>query len=357
MSEWLGDNLVHFLYSNPMQYSVLTKLLFKLPPETAHDLVLKILSLAPALVPEQTFHAPIQVGNVLWKNPIGLAAGLDKNGVAIEGFERVGFGALELGTVTLRPQLGNHRPRIWRYVEKQDLRNAMGFPNNGSDLFLQNIKSTKDKIKVPLGINIGKNKETSEEKSIDEYHQLLKKLSSTADYIVINVSSPNTPGLRSLQQADYLESLFQALAPERGLVPVDLYLKIAPDLSFEQIDHIVEICLKYKLTGIVATNTTSDHQLGAGGLSGNSLKNKASLVRNYLLGKKTNLEIIGVGGISQFDDLLTFWKNGGKVVQVYSAFVFQGPQLIQDIMHEINLLLKAYSVKSIAELLSKLKNS
>lgn len=317
-----------------MLYSILKPLLFSLPPEKAHNLTLELASLSPILGKlSGTALDPrlgVKVGQNKWSFPIGLAAGLDKNAEALDFFSHQGFGALECGTITLLPQDGNPLPRMFRYPEEESLRNAMGFPNQGLLKILYRVKNYDNSL--PLGANIGKNKDSSPEESIEELCVLFDTLQSEVDYFVINVSSPNTPGLRAMQERTYLSELFQLLNRSRTK---DLYLKIAPDLEESKIIELSELAAEYKLTGIIATNTTMMPERGVGGVSGVLLREKARLVRDTILKEELPLELIGVGGITEVDDLFEFWARGGKVAQVYTAYVYQGPALLKKMKREI----------------------
>lgn len=312
-----------------MLYPLIKPLLFSLDPETAHNFTLEIAKLGPVLgrisgkAADPRFK--VKVGKVDWTFPIGLAAGLDKNAEALPFFSAQGFGAIECGTVTLRPQAGNPRPRMFRYPEEQSLRNAMGFPNQGLLEIMPRLKSYQGA--TPLGVNIGKNKDTDAAESIEELSILFDTLHDCASYFVINVSSPNTPGLRALQEKSYLSELFSELNKNRN--GKDLYLKIAPDLAPEKIVELTHLAADFKLTGLIATNTTIMPERGMGGVSGVLLKEKSKSVRRIILNEKTNLELIAVGGISKPEDLFELWRDGGKVAQVYTSYVYQGPELLK----------------------------
>lgn len=327
-----------------MLYSLIKPVLFSLDPETAHNLTLDLARLCPTLgalsgsIPDDRLH--LKVGSTTWRSPLGLAAGLDKNADALAFFSNQGFGAIECGTITMRPQEGNPRPRMFRYPEEMSLRNAMGFPNKGLLSILPRLQSYRDSghlSHATLGANIGKNKDTSAEDSIEELNVVLETLLEHADYFVINVSSPNTPGLRALQEKTYLKELFSELNKTRG--NKDLYLKIAPDLEFEKIKELTELCREFKLTGLIATNTTIMPERGNGGVSGVLLSEKARKVREFILKDKGELELISVGGITTLKDVFDLWKNGGKAFQVYTAYVYQGPHLVKSFHHEITKFL------------------
>lgn len=334
-----------------MLYDMLKPLLFQLPAEQAHEMVLKLASLSPMLgklsgtVPDTRL--AIAVGSNRWTQPVGLAAGLDKNAEALPFFAAQGFGALECGTVTLKPQEGNPRPRMFRYPEEESLRNAMGFPNAGLLSIAGHLKQFERSL--PLGINIGKNKESSPEESIEELSVILATLEDEADYFVVNVSSPNTPGLRALQESSYLSALFTEL---KNTSKKDLYLKIAPDLEAAKVIELVKLAADFKLAGLIATNTTIIPERGVGGVSGKLLTQKAASIRQLILKQEAPLELIGVGGISNFDDVKNFWRDGGKAVQVYTAYVFQGPALLHRIQREMLVFLNKNELKNLEQFFS-----
>lgn len=320
-----------------MLYFLLKPFLFSLPAETAHDFVLKVAKLGPSLgrlsgIPLDS-RLKLKVGTVNWNFPVGLAAGLDKNAEALDFFSAQGFGAIECGTITLKPQMGNPRPRMHRYPEKKSLRNSMGFPNAGLLDILPRLSRYEGP--TPIGANIGKNKDSTPEESIEELALLYETLADNVDYFVINVSSPNTPGLRALQERTYLSELFTTLNECRKTNSKDLYLKIAPDLEKEKIIELTHLAHEFKLTGIIATNTTIMPELGAGGVSGEMLKAKARAVRQIILNEKLPIELISVGGISTSRDLFDLWMDGGKAAQIYSAYIFQGPALLKSIQKEL----------------------
>lgn len=340
-----------------MVYSLLKKLLFKLDAEDAHDITIEMMERFPLFSNLFNSHLDekliLKVGNCHWQSPVGLAAGLDKNARAYEFLSGLGFGAIEVGTVTPRPQAGNDRPRLFRYIEEESIRNCMGFNNLGSDFMLEQIKHLKPKrLGVPLGVNIGKNKLTPDEMAADDYAKLYQKFKIIADYIVINVSSPNTPGLRSHQTKQALEKIFQALGRKHG--EVDLYLKIAPDIEIEEIDTILNTASKFGLTGIIATNTTIMPERGVGGISGKLLYEKSRHIRKTCLNKMKEypkLEFIGVGGFSSYDDIVNYWRDGGRALQVYTAFIFQGPSLLASINQAILSDLAKYRLNNVQELI------
>lgn len=318
-----------------MLYPILKPLLFALDPETAHHLVLKVAALSPTLGRLSGFspddRMKLAVGNIQWSFPVGLAAGLDKNAEALDFFNHQGFGAIECGTVTLRAQEGNPRPRMFRYPSERSLRNAMGFPNEGLLKILSRLRSYEGP--TPIGVNLGKNKDSTPFESIEELTILFETLEDLAQYFVINVSSPNTPGLRALQEKSYLSELFTALNEVRN--GKDLYLKIAPDLLPEKIKELTHLASDFNLTGIIATNTTIMPERGMGGISGELLHQKSKEVRNLILSEKTNLELIAVGGINKPEHLFDLWRDGGKAAQVYTAYVYEGPELLKKFHSEL----------------------
>lgn len=318
-----------------MFYSFIKPLLFSLGPETAHNLTLEMAKLCPSLGKlsgtATDSRLSLKVGSLHWTFPIGLAAGLDKNAEALAFMSHQGFGAIECGTVTLKPQLGNPKPRMFRYPEEQSLRNAMGFPNQGLLEILPRLQNYQGP--TPLGVNIGKNKDTTPEESIEELSLLLETMEAAAQYFVINVSSPNTPGLRALQEKTYLSELFSELNKVRN--GKDLYLKIAPDLEEEKIVELTRLAHDFKLTGLIATNTTIMPERGMGGVSGVLLREKSRQVRKIILREKASLELIAVGGITEPKDLFELWQDGGKAAQVYTAYVFQGPDLLKKFHKEL----------------------
>ncbi|MBL6991180.1 MAG: quinone-dependent dihydroorotate dehydrogenase [Bacteriovoracaceae bacterium] len=288
-----------------------------------------------------------------WSFPVGVAAGLDKEAIALEFLSKIGFGAIEVGTVTPLPQPGNPKPRIFRYVEEKSIRNQMGFPNEGMEVIADRVEQFRQNC---IGVNLGKNKLTPDDQSFRDYLLLYKKFAPICDYLVINVSSPNTPGLRKLQSSEALKEILGALWEQRHIHKTKLFVKISPDLDKEQIADVVEVAKTFELSGIVATNTTIMEQKGPGGVSGALLYNKAFEVRKYLLDltrETKNLEIIGVGGFFNFDQIHEFWKQGGKFVQIYTSFIYQGPKILSDIQVGIDDLLKKQGASNLQELLSQ----
>ncbi len=334
-------------------YPLLRPALFSLDPETAHAVTLKLLKLTQqtglsGLTAAKNTDKPITVMGLEFKNPVGMAAGLDKNGDYIDALAALGFGFLEIGTVTPRPQDGNPKPRLFRLPEHQAIINRMGFNNLGVDHLIEQVKKTH--YKGVLGINIGKNFDTPIENATEDYLIGLRKSYAHASYITLNISSPNTKNLRQLQQGDEIKKLLESLKEEQGLLEkqqgryVPLVLKIAPDLDDEQITHIASLLLEFNIDGVIATNTTIErekvkqHPLGAetGGLSGAPVKEKSTYVvkalANELNGK---LPIIAAGGILSSADAQEKLAAGASLVQIYTGLIYQGAQLIEDILVDL----------------------
>ncbi len=352
-----------FDYDRKMNfYPQFKNMAFQLDPERAHECSLKILERFPGIFhlfpyrKREAYKYSLNRSGLNWPFPVGLAAGLDKDARAISFFENIGMGSIEVGTVTLLPQEGNPRPRMWRYPQETSLRNSMGFPNQGSQIILERIKKSKHQIN--LGVNIGKNKQTSKEQTSKEYAKLYSLFAPYADYLTINISSPNTPGLRDFQQGDLLKEILQEVQKERERFRTPLLLKIAPDLDETQVKQLIKTSQDFQLNGVIATNTTRISEYGEGGISGSLLYNKARDIRNLCLNEtkdNPDFSIVGVGGFENFEQILDFWKNGGAFVQVYTAFIYQGPQLLVDIEKKIDSLLLKSRCSSLEELLSNKK--
>jgi dihydroorotate dehydrogenase len=336
-------------------YPLVKPLLFQLDPEEAHHLTIRNLQLAGKLPFMLSFIAggklehPSLHRNFLgldFPNPVGLAAGLDKNGEVIDEIGALGFGFIEIGTITPKPQPGNDKPRLFRLVKDEALINRMGFNNIGADAAAQKLKRRKTDIIV--GANIGKNKITSNKDAIRDYEYCFKVLFEHAHYFVVNVSSPNTPGLRALQDKDALAAILNSLQDVNNSKPKTkpILLKIAPDLTDEQIEDVMMVVQQTKIQGIVATNTTiarahlsytpaEIEKFGAGGLSGKPLTARATEVikKIKLETRKLNLDItlMGVGGIMNVQDAEDKFNAGADLIQLYSGFIYRGPALIADI--------------------------
>ena len=346
-------------------YNLFKNVAFNLDAEFAHNQSISLLSKFPetlggmfTLKDEFNFNTSLKLndGNI-WSFPVGLAAGLDKNAEAIDFFTKIPFGCVEVGTVTPKPQQGNPKPRMFRLKEDESLLNRMGFNNQGADRVLAHIQSANRHGKV-LGVNLGKNKTTSQEMAPNDYKVLFEKFANIADYLVVNVSSPNTPGLRDLQNIESLRLIFEELSPLRVTNKVPLYLKISPDLSHDDLPGIIELAREFSLAGIIATNTTIRKDIGVGGISGKLLHEKAKGMRARLLGlleKGEHLEIIGVGGISCFEDLKEFWSQGGRVCQIYTSFIYQGPQILHHFSGELQKEMQRENITELSDYLELLK--
>ena len=332
-----------------MYKTVIRPLLFKFQPETIHRVVclfLKLPLLTKLLKQIYNFHSSVletKIAGLHFKNPIGLAAGFDKDAELLSQMTDLGFGFLEIGTITPKGQPGNEKPRLFRLPKDQALINRMGFNNSGVDYVRKNL--LKYKGNCIIGGNIGKNKITPNENAVDDYLLCFNRLNDVVDYFVVNVSSPNTPGLRQLQEAKSLEKILFKLQDINLSQKINkpIFLKISPDLSRDQLDDIIEVVLKTKIAGVIATNTTIDRknlktseeqikQLGDGGLSGKPIRHRSTEIIRYLA-KKSNraFPIIGVGGIHSPEDAMEKLKAGASLVQIYTGFIYEGPRLIKNI--------------------------
>lgn len=332
-------------------YSLLRPLLFSVDPETAHDLSLKALMAtknAAGLLYPKVPDKPVTAMGLTFKNPVGLAAGLDKNGDCLDGLAALGFGFLEIGTVTPRPQAGNPKPRLFRLPEHEAIINRMGFNNKGIDYLLERVKESA--YSGILGINIGKNADTPIENALDDYLIGLRKAYSVASYVTMNISSPNTKNLRQLQQGDDLKKLISAMKEEQLKLQnqygryVPLVLKIAPDLTPEEVQNIADLLMQFNIDGVIATNTTisrdkiAGHLLAneTGGLSGTPVKEMATeVVRLLSVELNGKLPIIAAGGIMSARDAQEKLVAGASLVQVYTGLIYKGASLISEIVSEI----------------------
>lgn len=336
-----------------MLYRVMRSLLFKMNPEKAHDLSIKQLKLTHGtlldlLYRQKVQHRPVQVMGLTFPNSLGLAAGLDKNAECIDAFGAMGFGHIEVGTVTPVGQPGNPSPRLFRVLEGEGIINRMGFNNDGVDNLIENVKNSN--FKGVIGINIGKNIHTPVEQGKQDYLLCMDKVYPYAGYIAVNISSPNTPGLRSLQYGEALDDLLDSLKTrqqelaEKHCKYVPVALKVAPDLSDEEIESIAQSLLKYKIDGLIATNTTLDramvkgmsHASEAGGLSGKPVQSKSTaVIAKFAQHLNGQIPIIGVGGIDSVIAAKEKINAGASLVQIYSGFIYQGPSLVKNIVNYI----------------------
>jgi dihydroorotate dehydrogenase len=321
-------------------YSLARPLLFALDPETAHNAALRFSGVAGLLAATPPA-CPVRVMGLDFPNPVGLAAGLDKHAEHVDALASLGFGFLELGGVTPRPQPGNPRPRLFRIPEAGAIINRYGLNSVGVDAFVANLRKTK----TVIGVNIGKNKDTPNEKAAEDYEECLEKLYPHVDYVTLNISSPNTVGLRDLQSAEILENLVKHVKQKREHLRqkhgrnVALALKIAPDLDDAQIRDIAAVAMRAKIDGIVATNTTLSRAgvesypdgLQAGGLSGAPLRERSTRVLKILSGElKKEIPLIGVGGILSGADAAEKLDAGATLVQIYTGLIYRGPELVNE---------------------------
>lgn len=334
-------------------YAILKPLLFQLDAEAAHDYTLKSLRYAEQLgllnlYPAAPACQPRQVMGLTFPNAVGLAAGLDKNGAVIDGMAALGFGFIEIGTVTPRPQPGNPKPRLFRVKQAQGIINRFGFNNLGVDHLIANVQAAK--FKGILGINIGKNFDTPNEKAVDDYLLGMQKVYAYASYITVNISSPNTKNLRALQEKQALSQLLSTLKQAQlelaqlhgKYVPVTL--KIAPDLEVEQVHEIADLLMQHQIDGVIATNTTLARDMvqgmqnadETGGLSGAPVRDKSTKVIQLLSQRLQGaLPIIGVGGILDGADAVEKIAAGASLVQVYSGLIYKGPKLVHDVCRSL----------------------
>jgi dihydroorotate dehydrogenase len=352
-------------------YRFFRPLLFKLDPETAHGLTLQLIRLAGIFPPlhwllQAMFAAPekpVEVFGLKFKNPVGLAAGYDKDGVAMRGLATLGFGHLEIGTVTPCPQPGNPNPRLFRLVEDQAVINRMGFPGKGAEYVAVSLRGAQrrsnprpgeSEIGLPasqarndtiLGVNLGKNKDTPLENAADDYVMLMKRFMPLADYLAINISSPNTVGLRRLQGREMLETLLGQISATRGTLHMSrpVLVKLAPDLNDEELDDALGALLDNGMDGVIATNTTlgreglqSKYQNETGGLSGRPLTVQSEAVLSKIVKRLDGrIPVISVGGIMSPEDAKRRLDMGAALVQVYTGLIYAGPGLVQKIVRAV----------------------
>lgn len=328
-------------------YPIFKSIVFKFDPEFVHELTIQSMKKIGDFTPDrQTIDFKVNAFGLSFKSPIGLAAGLDKNAEAINFLSNLSFGFIEVGTVTVKAQPGNDRPRLFRYPEIESLRNRMGFNNQGSDQVLRNLINSDRHQKI-IGVNLGKNKMTPNEDAHKDYAFLYQRFAPHCDYLVINVSSPNTPGLRDLLSENGLREIFEATSAQRKEFYRPLFVKVSPDMADDQLRSVVSLVKEYKLTGIIATNTTIIKDYGEGGMSGKVLFDKAKRVREFLLNElksSPEIELIGVGGFSSFEDIKDFWIKGGKLVQIYTSFIYQGPLILEEFETKLQADFKRYQV-------------
>ncbi len=348
-------------------YKFLRPLIFKLEPELAHDLAINFLKNAPNSATLFCLNASYKnLGIKLWDidfpNPIGIAAGFDKNAEIALTLEKFGFGFVECGTVTPLAQAGNERPRIFRLAEDGAIVNRLGFNNFGAEAFAKNIEKILPKISVPLAVNIGKNKNT--EDALLDYIPLLEKFYEKASYITVNISSPNTKNLRELQSENYLDLFLSEIVRKKNELKnlhkknTPILLKVAPDLTASEQEKIAATVLKNQIDGMIISNTTIDRDLNlksfysaeVGGLSGVPLFKKSNeVLKNFYKFTGGKIPLIGVGGVSSAADAYEKIKCGASLVQIYSAFIYQGFGLVERIKKELNEMVEKDGFKNISE--------
>ena len=337
--------------SDKLLYALARPLLFSLDPEAAHNLTLPALRRAAALgltgIVRKPKPDPRTVMGISFPNPVGLAAGLDKDGAYIDGLAALGFGSIEIGTVTPRPQAGNPKPRMFRLPKARGIINRMGFNNGGVDAFIANVQASRfyQERQGVLGLNIGKNADTPIERAAEDYLHCLRKVYPYASYVTVNISSPNTKNLRQLQGASELDALLSQLKQEQSRLAdeyghyVPVALKIAPDVDGDQIRDIAGALLRHKIDGVIATNTTLNrrdvdgmkHAHEAGGLSGTPVFEQSNIVIRALRSElREDVPIIGVGGILRGEDARAKIAAGAKLVQLYSGLIYRGPALVRE---------------------------
>ena len=338
-------------------YNIIRPLLFRLDPETAHQLTLQALRVGGNFplsnwLLKQIYKVPstpVQEFGLTFKNPVGLAAGYDKDGLAIKGLAALGFGHLEIGTVTPKPQPGNSRPRVFRLAEDEGVINRMGFPSQGMSNVERRISDLRGQRSAIIGINLGKNKETLIEQAAQDYIELMRRFIYLADYLTINISSPNTVGLRRLQGREMLEKLLGTIQKEREQIALGrggnapILVKLSPDLDDEELEDAIGVILDKVMDGVIATNTTlareglrSKYRGETGGLSGSPLAaGSEAALRQVVTLVNGKIPIISVGGIMSPEDAKKRLALGASLVQVYTGLVYRGPKLVQEIVKAI----------------------
>ena len=347
-------------------YKFLRPLIFKLESEQAHNLALDFLAMTPNLATVFALNRDYQnlhqnVWGLNFSNPIGMAAGFDKNAAAFVALSRFGFGFVECGTVTPKAQVGNERPRIFRLEADEAIINRLGFNNFGADVFAKNVENNLTKFRGILGVNIGKNKDS--ENALDDYLPLLERFYKDAAYITVNISSPNTKNLRDLQKEDQLDLFLKALMQKKSELKnlhkkqTPILLKIAPDLSLEEQQQIAATVIKNQIDGVIISNTTisrpdlkSSQANETGGLSGKPLFVKSTeVLRNFYKFTDGKIPLIGVGGVASAADAYEKIKSGASLVQIYSAFIYQGFGLVEEIKKDLSEMLRKDGFENISQ--------
>ena len=344
-------------------YKKIFPILNFVPPELAHNLAIKFFSKYKKTIEKDDQILNSNVCNLQFSNPIGLAAGFDKNGEAYNGLLSLGFGFVEIGTVTLNPQIGNKKPRIFRLKEDKAIINRLGFNNVGAEKVLKNIKKNEVNSKRLLGINLGKNLDSIE--PIEDYLKLIKIFDKKASYITLNISSPNTPDLRELEKKNNLEKFVKkvSLVKRKNSIKSPIFLKIDPDLNTKELGDIADIILSSSIDGIIISNTSINRSNNlintnageVGGISGLPLKTKSNkLLKDFYILTNGKIPLIGVGGISNAKDAYERILNGASLVQLYTALVYHGPSIVNNIKKELVYFLKKDNYKCVEQAIGKL---
>ena len=337
-----------------MLFDIIRPLLFRLDPERAHRLTIRALKTVPTLRPSSPKELRTEIAGISFPNPLGMAAGFDKDGEVPDQLLGLGFGFVEVGSITPRPQLGNPQPRLFRLVEDRAVINRMGFNNHGAERAAERLSARSARPGV-LGINIGANKDSDDR--IADYAEMTRIMAPLATYLAVNISSPNTPGLRALQDESALIELLDAVFAARGDAGPPIFLKVAPDLEPADIDAIARIAADKKLGALIVSNTTigrpplqSRHAGETGGLSGAPLKDLAlQRIRDFRTATGGTIPLVGVGGIASAEDAWARIRAGASLVQLYSAMVYEGPGLPRRITHGLLELMRRDGISSIAD--------
>lgn len=332
-----------------MFYKFFKPFIFQLDAETAHDLTLKTLAKMPLLMPPAHCHQPLQLMGINFPNRLGLAAGLDKNGIAIPAFDRSGLGFIEVGTVTPKAQTGNPKPRLFRLPEHQAIINRMGFNNRGIDALITQVSRVRNTTRALIGINLGKNKDTPNDQAHQDYTLGMERAYPHADYLTINVSSPNTEGLRDLQHGDSLRQLLETIKDKQQQLQqshqrhVPVVVKIAPDNDDTALSQMLDSIAQAQIDGIIATNTTLDksvvsghrHANEQGGLSGQPLTTPSTAIIQRIRQQLPDIPLIASGGVMSAEDMRAKLDAGADLVQIYSGLIYQGPCLIKQCLNAL----------------------
>ena len=352
-------------------YQIFRPLIFKLDPELAHNSAINFLKFCPrattiSCVRKEYENLKQNIWDIDFSNPIGMAAGFDKNAEVALTLEKFGFGFVEVGTVTPKAKMGNDKPRIFRLEQDRAIINRLGFNNLGADVFAKNIAQIQKEIRIAIGINIGKNKDT--ENALDDYLPLLERFYEQATYITVNISSPNTKNLRDLQNENHLDVFLSEIVKKKNELKNStqknhpVLLKVAPDLTLKEQEKIAAIVIKNQVDGMIISNTTIDRNLNlksknssqTGGLSGTPLFQKSNeVLKNFYRFTQGKIPLIGAGGISSADDVYEKIKCGASLVQIYSAFIYEGFGLVEKIKQELSKKVINDGFKNISDVIAK----